>query len=71
MDGTDNCTIHATIQQKEASGYDGDFLSANVTSGDNYFSLGGIKEAGSYRLLITVTKNNQAVLTVTYYFIVQ
>ena len=71
MEGTDNCTIHATIQQKEASGYDGDFLSANVTSGDNQFSLGGIKEAGSYRLLITVTKNNQAVLTVPYYFIVQ
>ena len=71
MAETDNCTVHATIQQKEASGYDGDFLSANVAQGDNQFSLGGIKEAGSYRLLITVTKNNQAVLTVPYYFIVQ
>lgn len=71
MKGTDDCNIHATIQKKEASDYGGDFLSANVKSGANNFSLGGIQEAGSYRLLITVTKNNQEVLTVPYYFIVQ
>ena len=71
VDGVDGCTIHATIQQKGATGYSGNFLDANVSTGNNQFGLGGIKEAGSYRLLITVTKDNQELLAVPYYFIVQ
>ncbi|MGO5542728.1 hypothetical protein ACTQWG_09560 [Blautia sp. HCP3S3_H10_1] len=64
-------TVHATIQQKGVNGYSGNFLDASVMQGDNEFSLGGITAAGSYQLLITVTKNNQKLLTVPYYFIVQ
>lgn len=70
---TDNCTVRANIQRKTATGeYSGDYLSANVNNGDNTFTLGSINAgAGSYRLLITVSKNNQELLSVPYYFIVQ
>ena len=71
MKNVAGCIVHATIQKKEADGYSGNFLDAEVKEGDNQFNLGGIKEAGSYRLLVTVTKENQELLTVPYYFIVQ
>lgn len=84
MENTSGYTIHATIQQKETktenetkaademkTSYGGNFLDADVQEGANSFSLGGIKEAGSYRLLITVTKDKQELLAVPYYFIVQ
>ena len=71
MQGVDDCTVHATIQRKEADGYGGNFLDASVIEENNQFSLGGINEAGSYRLLVTVTKDKQELLTVPYYFVVQ
>ena len=76
---TDNidvsCNIQATIQKKDESSdsYSGKYLDTAVTdkNGQNTFSLGGISEEGSYRLLITVTKDNKTLLTVPYYFIVK
>ncbi len=68
---TDGCSVSATIQQKDGKTYSGNFLDAkNISPGKYDFSLGGIKEKGSYRLLVTVTENQQTVLTVPYYFIV-
>lgn len=72
-ENVEGCTISANIQQKSAAGeYEGTFLQAeNVINGENKFSLRGVTAAGSYRLVITVTKDNQIILTVPYYFIVQ
>ena len=69
---TTGCSVHAVIQQKKGKNYEGKFLDTEVTTeGNNEFSLSGIQEAGSYRLLITVTKDNRELLSVPYYFIVQ
>ena len=38
---------------------------------EDKFSLGGITGSGSYRLVITVTKDQRTVMEVPYYFIVQ
>ena len=68
----EDCKIDANIQKKELEGYKGNYLSAGVNSGSNKFTLAGINAgAGSYRLLITVSKNSQALMTVPYYFVVQ
>ena len=48
MRGVYDGTVYATIQRKEADGYEGNFLDADVNAGNNQFSLGGITEAGSY-----------------------
>ncbi len=69
---TDSCTISATIEQKSGNTYSGNFLTVDsVNTGDNHFSLSAITTAGSYRLVVTVSKNNQTLLQVPYYFIVQ
>ncbi|MBU5481402.1 beta strand repeat-containing protein [Blautia sp. MSJ-19] len=69
---TTDCTVQATIQRKTETGYGGTYLSATtVNEGANTISLGGITKSGSYRLLITVQKNNQNILEVPYYFNVQ
>lgn len=73
----DNCVIGAIIEKKGAGsdgGYGGKLLDTTVAENNkqNSFSLGGITESGSYRLLVTVSnKNGQTLLTVPYYFIVQ
>ena len=66
-----NCTVNANIQKKTAQGYDGVLLQTTVTQGENKFSLGGIQGSGSYRLVITVTKDQRTIMTIPYYFIVQ
>lgn len=68
-----SCNIQATIQKKDvkSDSYSGTYLNTPVSDGKNIFSLGAISEEGSYRLLITVTKDNKNLLTVPYYFIVK
>lgn len=70
-ENTDSCQLKATIQQKNNGAYTGEFLAADVITGENKFSTGGITTSGSYRLLIRVIKDNQIVMTVPYYFIVK
>ena len=67
----EQATIKAKIQKKTGADYDGVYLDTNVNTGVNNFTLGGIKESGSYRLLVTVTKNSQTILIVPYYFVVE
>ena len=64
-------TVSANIQKKTSQGYEGVLLQAAVSQGKNKFSLGGITGSGSYRLVITVTKDQRTVMEVPYYFIVQ
>lgn len=70
-----SCKVTANIQkkQKTAEGYDysGDLLQATVTKGKNHFSLGATTGPGSYKLIITVTKDDRTIMTVPYYFIIQ
>lgn len=69
------CKVTANIQkkQKTAAGYEysGDLLQAVVTNGENHFSLGATTGSGSYKLIITVTKDDRTLMTVPYYFIIQ
>lgn len=64
--------LNEYIPCSEDTFYTGIFLGENtsVSIGENKFSLGSITESGSYRLLITVTKNNKT-LEIPYYFIVE
>lgn len=72
MKNTDGCTVSAEISEKTAGGYKGPYLSVDqVNEGVNSFSLGTIHDAGTYRLLVTVTKDSKTLLQVPYYFIVQ
>ena len=64
-------TVSVNIQKKTSQGYEGVLLQAAVSQGKNKFSLGGITGSGSYRLVITVTKDQRTVMEVPYYFIVQ
>ena len=67
----DQATMKAKIQKKTGTDYSGVYLDTNVSKGENNFTLGGIKESGSYRLIVTVTENDQTILTIPYYFVIE
>ena len=72
MENTNGCTVSAEINKKAGNSYAGTYLSMDkVQAGANNFSLNTINDAGTYRLLVTVTKDNKTLLQVPYYFIVQ
>lgn len=67
----EQATMRAEIQKKTDTDYSGVYLDTNISTGENNFTLGGIKESGSYRLIVIVTQNSQTILTVPYYFVVE
>lgn len=70
----EGCTVSAIIEKKQNGTYSGNFLTVdNVKDGEQSFGLGGLANSGdgSYRLLVTVSKDGQSLLEVPYYFIYQ
>lgn len=65
--------IQSVIQKKTENGYGGEFYKATIDKQGIYtYALSSTEDAGSYRLLVTVsTQSGQKLLEVPYYFIVK